>query len=257
MQDHWKLQHSIGLFAIVIAIVLIGLLAPNNLRLWAWLATLLLFGLFTVIAGKGITGLWRGALIDERNKVSLSRFQLVVWTFVVLSAYLTAALRNLSAGYADPLSIAIPEDLWLLIGISTTSLVASPLLKSNKTSSQPDPTEKARTIRLLTTQGTDASRVDTQGVLVVNTTPEQAQWADLFKGEETGNAALLDIAKIQMFYFTIVIVLTYAVALGTALRQSTGQLSAFPDLDRGMIALLGISHAGYLTSKAVPHSATT
>jgi hypothetical protein len=33
---------------------------------------------------------------------------------------------------ADPLAIAIPEQLWLLMGISTTALVASPLIRSTK-----------------------------------------------------------------------------------------------------------------------------
>jgi hypothetical protein len=257
MTDHWKKQHSIALLAIVIGIVLLGLLLPNSVRLWGWLGTLALFAAFTTVAGRGITGLWRGALIDERNKMSLARLQLVVWTLVVLSGYLTAALGNLTGGHANPLAIAIPGDMWLLMGISTTSLVASPLLKGNKTSSQPEPRETARTLDLLASQGTDKSKVETQGVLVVNTTPGQAQWADLFKGEETGNAGLLDIAKVQMFYFSLVVVLAYAIALGTVMRQGAFPLVAFPDLDAGMVALLGISHAGYLTSKAVPHSTTT
>ena len=40
-----------------------------------------------VIAGLGITGVWRGAFIDERNMISLPRFQMLVWTVLVLSAY--------------------------------------------------------------------------------------------------------------------------------------------------------------------------
>jgi hypothetical protein len=33
-------------------------------------------------------------------------------------------------------------------------------------------------------------------------------------------------------------------------------ISAFPKLDSGMVALLTISHGGYLTSKAIPHGET-
>ncbi len=77
--------------------------------------------------------------------------------------------------------------------------------------------------------------------------------SELFKGDEMGNDAQVDLAKIQMFYFTLILVFVYAVALGNSLAGCEA-IAQFPDLDPGMIAWLGISHAGYLTSKAVPHS---
>ena len=68
----WTGWHTFVLLATIIAIVLIGLLIPLQRRLWAWLGTLILLTVFTTITGHGITGLWRGLLIDERNKISLS-----------------------------------------------------------------------------------------------------------------------------------------------------------------------------------------
>jgi hypothetical protein len=113
---------------------------------------LALLGIFAAIAGQGITGLWRGLLIDERNKISLSRLQRTLWTIVVLSGFLTAALSNLEAGQPDPLAISAPSELWLLMGISTTSLVASPLIKSTKRSVEANEGEKNHTFALLAKQ---------------------------------------------------------------------------------------------------------
>ena len=75
-----------------------------------------------------------------------------------------------------------------------------------------------------------------------------------FRGEEIGNAAHLDLGKIQLFYFTVILVLAYAVALGTAFASGAARIGEFPALDSGIVALLGISHAGYLTHKAISHS---
>jgi hypothetical protein len=65
----------------------------------------------------------------------------------------------------------------------------------------------------------------------------------------------LSRAKVsQHEYFTIVLVLAYVVALGTGFATSGARISGLPALDSSMVALLGISHAGYLTHKAIPHS---
>lgn len=251
----WKLWHTLGLLGILVATALVGLLIPLTLRLWAWLATLGLLTLFAAIAGQGITNSWRGALIDGRNKMSLSRLQTALWTLVILSAFLTAALVNIRSGQADPLSIAIPSGIWILLGISTTSLVGSPLILNSKKSRTADPDETARNLDLLKAQNLpQPDAVTNQGQIIVNVSPENARWADLFRGEETGNAAQLDMGKIQLFYFTFILVLVYAVTLGTLFLSQEKVIGAFPDLDTGVLALLGISHAGYLTNKAIPHS---
>ena len=75
-----------------------------------------------------------------------------------------------------------------------------------------------------------------------------------------------------MFYFTLILVLTYAAMLGamflrnSSLFQATLLLppvnlllpavpiSTLPALPAGMVTLLGISNGGYLTHKVIPHS---
>jgi hypothetical protein len=223
---HWTRGHTWGLLAIVVAIFVLGWFVPTSARLWAWLPSLVLLALFIGVAGHGITGYWRGALIDEQNKISLSRLQLAAWTAVVLSAYVTAALGNIAHGAGDPLGIRIDSQIWILLGISTTSLVGSPLLKSNK-------------------------RI--QGLLLRSSAPGDSSWADLFRGEETGNEGLLDMAKVQMFYFTVILVVGYATALGVRMADRSFPFDTFPGLSTGALTLLGISHAGYLTNKVIPH----
>ncbi|MEA2032370.1 MAG: hypothetical protein U9N41_02165 [Euryarchaeota archaeon] len=232
---------------------------PPSIRiLYAWLAFLILLIAFAVIAGHGVTGMWWGLLIDERNKISLSRLQMILWTVIILSGFLTVALANIAAGIDEPLSISIPEELWLLMGISTASLVGSPLILSTKKVKEPKKEEQDQTINSMAAEeGVSPknlkSKVTNKGQVIVNKDPKDARLSDLFKGEETGNAAQLDLGKIQMFYFTLIIVLAYAVALGDLLC-GTGKIDAFPVLSASMVALLGISHAGYLTNKAIPHS---
>jgi hypothetical protein len=83
-------------------VALTGLLFPTRAKLWGWVIALVLLGVFAAVAGQGNTGLWRGLLIDERNKISLSRLQLTLWTIVVLSGFLSAVFSNLAAGQPQP-----------------------------------------------------------------------------------------------------------------------------------------------------------
>jgi hypothetical protein len=267
VESKWRGLHTIGLLAILVITVIFGLQNPSTpvLRVWSWLDTLLLLTAFAILAGHGVTGKWQGFLIDERNKISLSRLQMVLWTILVLSGYLSAALTNVRNGQPDPLAIAIPSQLWLLMGISTTSLVGTPLIRSTKESEEEiqlqrtDPgepmNEPAEEEEISLTRGlkrTAIRGIATRGTIVYNTSADRARWADLFKGEEIGNFVLLDLGKIQMFYFTFVLVFVYAVTLGSTFAHAEGKITDFPALDTGMIALLGISHAGYLANKAVP-----
>jgi hypothetical protein len=57
-----------------------------------------------------------------------------------------------------------------------------------------------------------------------------------------------------MFYFTIIIVVTYAAALASLLADNPGKISVFPAVSESAAALLGISHATYLAGKTVPRT---
>jgi hypothetical protein len=245
------------LFLCLAALLGALLFAVNRLMLPAWLMALLALAVFAFACGKTVTGRWLGALIDERNVISLSRFQTVLWTLLVLSAYLTAALYNIFSGQALPLKIEIQEELWWLIGISTASLVASPLILNTKAEKVPDAAEVNKTLDALQSQNGADSSAATKGHIMVNTDISGARWSDMFTGEEVGNAAHMDVARLQMFLFTIITVIAFGVVLA---HMFAGDLShgiaSLPTLDKSMVALIAISHGGYLTSKAVPHSQT-
>lgn len=250
----WTRKHSVSLLMIMVGLVAIESFIPASDRLGMWFGVMALLTLFGVIAGQGVTGQWLGLLIDTRNKVSLARFQMVAWTILILSAYLTAVMVNVDLKRPEPLSIGIPPDLWLLMGISTTSLIGSPLILSAKKSRVSKVDDQERALNALSRRSIDTDKVTIVGQLVINQTPETAHLADMFQGSETGNVGLLDLGKVQMFFFTLILVLAYASAVSTLFQQGRGAIQALPIVDGGMLALLGISHAGYLVNKALPHS---
>jgi hypothetical protein len=258
----WGPWHTFALIIIFVSMVILCILMPFKFRQTTWILCLLLLFIFILIAGQGVTGRPSGLLIDNRKKWSLSRFQMILWTVVILSGYFTAALCNI-IHYAEsmsPLAIKIPEQLWILMGISTTSLIGSPLILSNKKDKKPEDKEKESILaNLALQQGISKTEIpnkfDSVGQVVENKDLKDACASDLFRGEETGNAAYLDLGKIQMLFFTIILIIAYSVLLFSKFKGTSG-ITEFPELDNSMIALLGISHGGYLINKAIPHSKT-
>ena len=118
----------------------------------------------------------------------------------------------------------MPQELWVLLGISTTSLVGSPVLQSVRPKAE---------LRDLATKH------------------EQPSWKDLFLGEEEKNKNKVDVANVQMFFFTVVIVFSYAIALTKMFADATGAITAFPVVEESTVALLGISAAGFLANKSI------
>ncbi len=218
-----------------------------------------------LLAGHATVGRPLGALVNERNLFSLSRLQLLLWTAVLLGGYGAMALGRL--GSPDPLGVAVPKELWWLAGISAGSLAGSPLLLAGKAGLVPGPDAAATTADQLVAAGdadTTARTVNDSrvGTLFANPLASDARWRDLFEGDEVGNAARVDVAKLQMLFFTVLLVATYVAALWSALGAppildaAVQPIASLPAVPEGMVALLGLSHAGYLAQKAADHSAT-
>jgi len=106
----WTKWHTWSLVLIVVTAVLLGLFTPFHSKLWAWLVTLSLLVAFSAIAGQGITGHWSGLLIDERNMMSLSRLQMFLWTTLVLSGLMTAAISNVVTNQTAPWPLPCPKN---------------------------------------------------------------------------------------------------------------------------------------------------
>jgi cell division protein FtsL len=117
-----------------------GVMQP--IALWGLAALIIL--VLLALAGREINGQWLGVLIDTRNKMSLSRLQITLWTVMVLSAYLTMVMPRVIAmvgkGAAltqeQALDITFPEELILAMGISAASFAGANLIQTNKKKKQ-------------------------------------------------------------------------------------------------------------------------
>lgn len=238
------------LFAVLLAIfsVLLGTQWQHNGASFALISGALI--LFVLGLGMLITDRPLGALITENNVMSLSRLQGVLWTLVLLAGYLSRVLWRIQWKIPDPLAVKAPESLWWLAGISTTALIGTPLILATKTLKTPEPKafEKAATLTRLSEHEV---KDNAKGTVFRNPSRERASFLDIFQGDEVGNAGYVDLTKVQMFFFTMVLAVAYLAMLAKLTQTGGGDL---PDFSAGMVALLGISHAGYLGNKGVDHS---
>jgi Ni/Co efflux regulator RcnB len=276
------LEPGMGTGAVTLAWLIIGLLM------------LLAFGYIGKSSDKG----WLGVLIDNRNMMSLSRLQIILWTVVLVSAIFTVSLARINDSIfdakaydceemareakegeevdcADPIGIQLPAVLWALMGISITTAVGSPMIKAAKAERTADQDRNRENVaatrdrsstaappatydRAMRSVKTDAPEDTTQnvGVMVKKETWQDARFSDMFKGEEISTYKYVDVAKVQNFFFTIITIIAYTVALasGISLAESIAKFYAFPDVPGGLLAMIGISHGGYLTAKAFTHT---
>ena len=203
----------------------------------AWIVTLIVLGLFFVGLGVWIKGRPLGILIDSRNKMSLSRLQVVTWSWLLISAFLAVAWATATV------NIEMATEIWALMGISVGSAAGSVIVKGTKAHQEPsDASLQAETHRM--------------GILATNEKPEHAKLSNLFTGEELTDGPYVDVTKVQMFFFTFALVAGYAGMLWAFTWSPKDGVINFPEFSTTMVTLLGISHAGYLTVKAAPKTPT-
>lgn len=281
------LEHRSPIAAFLVTVALLLMLFTNSAapaRMFVQLLVLLTLILF--VLGWAIKDRFLGILINERNIMSLSRFQMVGWTIVVLAAYFTYAFARQARGIDDPLNVGIDAHLWMLLGISTTSLVGSGLVLGLKKDKEPTPAAVAAAARLtadkakpvageaaaalvaaqVNLNAAEVAKIDEhrEGTLYANPSRDDARFTDLFQGDEVGNTTHVDLSKVQMFLFTVVAIFAFAAMITKGLRHLPADpakmaeaLKQLPLLPEGLVALLGISHAGYLANKAVDHTKVT
>ena len=189
---------------------------------WWIVSGLVLLGL-AVLIGTKTTKQYLGILIDGRGRYSLTHFQIVLWTIVILSS----ALGVLIAKGFDPTSFGFSPQLLGLMGISAGSAVLATGVKGAKDA----PGATANVAR--------AGTFALSNGITTTITPHFAQiWL-----EEEGDQAdkVVSITKYQNFIFTLVIVGFYV-----TLAWKAGGLPTLPD---NVVWLIGISHAGYVGGK--------
>jgi hypothetical protein len=233
--------------ATLIAIVLlganafwIGYASRSELLGLQWLCVLASLVIVCGVAGSLAQGRLIGIFIDERNRVSLARFQWVLWFLVLFSSYFVGSAWDISHEAGDLPSME--PDLFGLIGISSGSAVISNMLVNTKKDEAPAEPPKATDPPLV-------GRVD------VNTTAAEASWADLYLGEEAGNRSSIDASRLQKLIATLLLVIVYSRMVWQAFSPDSvdgGGSFTMPIVGAGFLTLMGASHAAYLAYKATP-----
>ena len=161
----------------------------------------------------------------------------------------------------DPLVIGVDWQVWALLGISTTSLIGTPLLNNNKKAKEPSiglnsASATAKAAETLKEPQAEIERNRT-GVMYGNPDIKDARLSDMFEGEEIANASFIDVGKLQMFFFTAIVAGVYAVQVYRLIAENdlTDDVS-LPTVNQGLLALLGVSNAGYLGSKGITQTPT-
>ena len=268
--NNWKWYHSLTIIVIMIGIFWVAYSLKTSIAM-RWLIVMGLMLAFLYIAGWGITGAHQPFpyLINEQLRMSTSRFQMSLWMILILSAYLVAVFANIRVGHIleTSLGIAIPNELWIALGISTVALVGSPLINSTKKNK---PTNEIEYAKILTDEDkevynaagtTNAEKTVLQakhaaGQLYRNEDPKKSRLYEIISGEEIGNCNVLDLARVQVLFFTMILVVTYGVTIGNLFTEveitiQNVPISAFPDLGVSGSALLALSTGGYLVGKTV------
>jgi hypothetical protein len=231
-----------------------------------------LVGIAGLVIGLGIgtkgraTGLW----IDTRNRVSLARVQVTLWTVVALAGYMVLAMFNIGFSGILPSSAELasyqafpllPASIAAALGIATASPMLSALILSTKdtagqalqftiTGSSADASSRTRGLPFF---GTASSGLEKRS------SPALASMADIFMGEENVNADTVDIARLQNVVITMMLVggffsiltgMMSDISAVTLLGAKGPVFTSLPELGATFTSLLLVSHATYLAAKA-------
>jgi TolA-binding protein len=373
----WKKTGHLVIIAAVIGLLYFigsGTWGGSLTTRWYWIMGIMAG--FIMLIGTTTNGRLDGALIDWRNKMSLSHLQVTLWTILGMSAFLTVGLARIASldhiGYKDDskltyqqakavgdvaclegltekditkdvldkcpapdaLLIIFPSELLLAMGISLASFAGSALVKNSQSNTtlvsadedhniQDKITQEIRaketaakrvgvlsqeiddmkvklkkaqdgnkqkdiesantviaskneelkkqqktvedSVAKITELETELAKVrkdqdEAKGLLHVRKDPKDAQWSDIFTKEISGESDLIDLSKLQMFFFTITVIFAYAAALNNLLQQPELIENPFgvalPLFSSSLVVLLGISHGGYLALKNTDTSGT-
>ncbi|MEW6643649.1 MAG: hypothetical protein AB1586_24275 [Pseudomonadota bacterium] len=195
-----------------------------------------------------VTGIW----IDERNRISLARAQVSLWTIVALGGFAATALYNV--GLAGPVSFPqIPAAIAAALGIAFASPMVSALILNSKTFGTPDDaTAQANSLRInISGQSADLPN----DPLETRVAPLDASLADVFVGEHVSDAGNVDISRLQNVVLTVTLVLGYLAMLAGKLSGITADtlltgIDTLPDPGAAFTSVLLVSHATYLATKA-------
>ncbi|WP_374310548.1 hypothetical protein [Methylocella sp.] len=223
------------------------------------LITLGIAGLAAAL-GLGMKGRLAGIWIDERNRVSLARAQVTLWTVVALGGFATIALVNIGLGGAATFP-SMPWPVAAALGIAFASpMLSAVILKANPAGVAQSPQSLITSVFGFAPDTTDFSaRTSVHEVsnsaLEARSDPMKASITDIFFGEQVGDADTVDLSRLQNVVLTVVLVMGYFAMLGAQLAAIgpvsliTG-VASLPDPGSSFTSVLLLSHATYLGTKA-------
>lgn len=190
--------------------------------LWAGIAAVA-FIYAAYLAATGNVAIWNSAR-GEDGRASTSKFQVLLWTAIVIFGYVAVLAVRWKAGQTDTLP-DIPENVLVALGISSGTAVAANVITANAV-------------------GT--------GAKVKEPPVSQRGLAPIFQND----AGQPDIGKIQLVAWTFIAV---AVFLAGVLRiVGSGVTDAsLPDIDPTLMVLTGLGSATYLGKKLIPATTPT
>ena len=200
----------------------LGLL--TNPLVWWIIGSLVLLG-SAIWVGLMVQKQWLGILVDNRGRYSLAQFQMVAWTIVIVPLIVIVLVSSvLMHGAAQ--EITIPRTLLLVMGIGLGSLAGADAIKGTKDQTRPKS-------------------------IAASSDDDRPRWLQLFTLEEGALAdEAVDIGKFQNFWLTLTLIVVYVIMTASILYgKAFDAISALPDFPDSIVALLLISHAGYLANK--------
>jgi hypothetical protein len=225
--------------------------------------------------GVGVTGQRAGVLWTSRNTYSLSRLQLTLWSWIILSAFMATVICRMNylfmpaqtGGFAGALNVVIHSELLQVMGISIASAALTPVILSWKSQSS---VPSAETPPLVSTAQLNAAAdrigapIQAVGSVVVRDADYPPLFLDFFQGDEVGKAGLVDMGKVQQAIVSLVLIIGYlCILINMFITGDAGATpkvvgtTELPTLPQSVVNLLVISHAGYLAFKAAPAPVTT
>ena len=252
--------YLIGLLVVVSIIVAFATLWASGTQfvacgpLYAWLVELLVFTSLFAALGSGYKGYWFGMLVDGRNKVSLSRLQMVVWTILFVATFFVIYIWNVGhppkAGLAAALNLTVPDAVWILMGLAGLSAAGTPLILSAKSAPDPGASQPPA-------PADPAKFID--GVVAKRRSQVRPEWSDIVLGDDAANCEAIDVSKVQQLFLSLVAVVVYGYAIAQTMMLAAPPagavaIDALPGMNSGFLTLIAASHASYLAYKAVSHS---
>ena len=207
--------------ALLVGIILCSIIAVSILADGInFIAGLMGTSAFCATLGRCRQQMWLGVLVSDRNTMSLSRFQTLLWTLIIVSGYAALVAARFHKGVPDPLNVCIDWRLWTLAGISLTSYVGCSLILGNKQMKNlPTDRELQNAANQIDISKT-AIQDNAKGTVYFNPKAADAEFTDIFEGDEIGNTSYIDITKVQMFFFTIVAAATYGIMIYQVLASN-------------------------------------